>query len=186
MTRPLWTVPVMAIAVVASVVAGCSDDDDRSATTTTTEATTTTAAESSTSTTAALTDEPPLLDDDVSGSGCTPGDDEELADGWWYGTLTEPVTEEVVFDLACYYVGAAAEAEAASRGDEVTNDYYVVDENPLLRALEVTEGATASCVALGAGLEMVDCSPSEVAGDWAVWLRVRDGDVDRIVEQYAP
>jgi hypothetical protein len=165
--------------------AGCSGDEDAADGATTTEATTTTT-ESTTSTTAALPDQPPLLDDAVSGSGCTPGADEELTDGWWYGALTAPVTEEVVFDLACYYVGAAAEAEATSRGDEVNNDYYVVNENPQRRALTVASGATASCVELGAGVEMVDCSSTEVAGDWAVWLRVRDGDVDRIVEQYAP
>lgn len=185
MTRRVWTKPVAALAFVALVAAGCGDDDEGAVTTTTTEATTTTV-ESTTSTTAALTEEPPLLDDAASGNGCTPGEGEELTDGWWYGTLTSPVTDEVVFDLACYYVGAAAEAEAASRGDEVNNDYYVVNDNPRLRALTVTEDATASCVALGAGLAMVDCSPSEVAGDWALWLRVRDGDVDRIVEQYAP
>ena len=170
----------MAIAVVATLASGCSDDDEDAG------VTTTTTAESTTSTTAALSDEPPLVDDAVSGSGCTPGENEELTDGWWYGTVSEAVTDEVVFDLACYYVGAAAEAEAARRGDEVNNDYYVVNENPRLRALMVTPGATASCVELGADLEMVDCSPTEVAGDWAVWLRVRDGDVDRIVEQYAP
>jgi hypothetical protein len=33
---------------------------------------------------------------------------------------------------------------------------------------------------------MVDCTPAEVTGDWAVWLRVQGGEVDRLVEQYAP
>jgi hypothetical protein len=151
------------------------------------EATTTTAAAPSTETTATapLEDEPPLRDDGPSGSGCTPGAG-ELPDGWWYGTVTPPIASELSFDLACYFVGAAAEAEAARRGDEVNNDYYVVNDNPQSRTLPLASGATASCVELGSGVQQVDCAPGDVDGEWAVWLRVQAGEVDRIVEQYAP
>lgn len=93
---------------------------------------------------------------------------------------------DLTFDLACYFVGAAAEAEAASRGDEVDNDYYVVNDSAQLRSAPVADHATATCVVLGAGVDQVDCMTAEVAGDWAVWLRVQSGEVDRIVEQYAP
>ena len=171
--------PAAALALVALLAAGCGDDEDAS------DATTSTSGEGTTTTAVPLPEEPPLIDDAESGSGCTPGAD-ELPDGWWYGTVDGPVTSEVTFDLACYYLGAAAEAEASSRGDEVNNDYYVVNDNPQLRTIDVAGDATASCVRLGAGVETVDCSPAEVTGEWAVWLRVQDGEVDRIVEQYAP
>jgi hypothetical protein len=121
----------------------------------------------------------------VSGSGCRPGGD-ALPDGWWYGYLDGPVGTDLTFDLACYYIGAAAEAEAASRGDEVNDDYYVVNDNPLLRTVPVADETTASCVDLASDLEEVACTPADVAGPWAVWLRVQDGEVNRIWEQYAP
>ncbi len=188
-----------ALVVVAGLLGGCGDDDvagtETTSTTETTESSDTTAASTSEATTSSptttapggtLPEEPPYHEDEVSGSGCTPGPG-PLPDGWWYGTLEGAVTSEVAFDLACYYVGAAAEAEAASRGDEVNNDYYVVNDNPTLRTVPVAADATASCVELGAGVEQVDCAPSEVDGAmWPVWLRVVGGEVDRIVEQYAP
>ncbi|MEQ1788046.1 MAG: hypothetical protein ABL966_13410, partial [Acidimicrobiales bacterium] len=129
---------------------------------------------------------PPRREDAASGSGCAPGGSDDLPDGWWYGTIAGPVGADVDFDLACYYIGAAAEAEAASRGDEVNNDYYVVNENPQVRTLTVAAGASATCVEMDGNIDGADCSPTDVAGDWAVWLRVQGGEVDRIVEQYAP
>jgi hypothetical protein len=174
------------------LTAACGDDEDGADTTTSTtgsttvppEATTTTT-EGTTTTVVVLAEDPPLDEDGPSGSGCAPGSG-DLPDGWWYGRVDGPVGDDISFDLACYYVGAAAEAEAASRGDEVNNDYYVVNDSPQVRTLPVADAATASCVALGAGLEMVDCSAGDVVGDWAVWLRVQGGEVDRLVEQYAP
>jgi hypothetical protein len=200
MARQVWTRSLVALAVMAVVAAGCgSDDGDAdSATTTSAESTTTTTTAPTTTTAgdaypdatttpppAGLPDEPPFHDDAASGSGCTPGGG-ELPDGWWYGTLDGPPGTEVAVDLACYYIGAAAEAEAARRGDEVNNDYYVVNDNTQVRTLPLADGATGSCVELGATLEMIDCAPVEMSGDWAVWIRVQDGAVDRIVEQYAP
>lgn len=207
MTSWVRVVPAVAIALAAGGFVGCGDDDDSGSagevfettteaeTTSTTEATTTTSGPNGktgdgTTTTietgAFLPEGPPFQTDGPSGSGCAPGPG-ALPDGWWYGMLEGPVTDEVTFDLACYYVGDAAEAEAASRGDEVNNDYYVVNENPALRTMPVADDATASCVEMGTGVEQVECAPAEVDGEmWAVWLRVQDGEVDRIVEQYAP
>lgn len=194
---------VPALAVVATLVvvlAGCGDDDDGAderTTTTTTQAdgaTSTTATGSSTSSSSETTtggdgellgDSPPSHEDAASGSGCTPGAG-DLPDGWWYGRISTASSTELELDLACFYVGPAAEAEAASRGDEVNNDYYVVNDNPAVRALAVAADASAECVQLEAGLEMVACTPADVDGDWTVWVRVVDGEVDRILEQYLP
>lgn len=180
-------------AALALVIGACGGDDETAdtsttATTTTTDrATSSTTAPTSTEHTAGggVGDEPTFHEDGPSGSGCTPGAG-ELLDGWWYGTLSGPPSSSLELDLACFYVGPAAEAEAASRGDEVNNDYYVVNDNPAVRMLPLGTDATASCVDLDPVLEMVDCPPSEVAGDWTVWVRVAGGEIDRIWEQYLP
>jgi hypothetical protein len=194
---PLTSPKLVVVLLAAAVLAGCGDDGDdvSSSTTTTVEATTTTSAVEVTTTTPATTpadlgELPAFHDDRASGSGCTPGDG-DLPDGWWYAAsvTADPAAGTYAFDLACYYVGAAAESEAASRGDEVNNDYYVVNDNPTLRTLPLAAGATARCVELGAGVVDVDCSPSDIPDPetpWAVWLRVVDGEIDRLVEQYAP
>ena len=182
---------VVSLALFIGVAAGCGDDDDGEGSSNTgdagTEQSSTTETDGSTTTTGegALPDEPPMTGDAVAGSGCTPGGD-ELPDGWWYGTLEGAVSSEASFDLACYYTGAAAEEEAAARGDEVNNDYYVVDDNPQARTVAVGADATASCVEVGGTVETTECELDDIGGDWAVWLRVQDGEVDRIVEQYAP
>lgn len=182
----------LAALLLLSAACGGDDDGERADTTTTTAPdSTTTSTPASTTTTEATTttvplgDEPTFRDEGPSGSGCTPGSD-VLPDGWWYGTVAVPVSGTVELDLACYYVGPAAEAEAASRGDEVNNDYYVVNDNPAVRSVPVAAGATAACVELESGLTTHPCEPAEVAGDWAIWIRVVGGEVDRIVEQYAP
>ncbi len=192
--RRSWAAPLVALMTVAVLGAGCSDDDNAGDATTTTEGTTTTttvettttSAESTTTTTEGLPDEPPRREDAASGSGCAPGAG-ALPDGWWYGSVDGPAADkQLSFDLACYYIGAAAEAEAASRGDEVSNDYYIVDETTQVRVVPVSGDATGSCVELQSTLEMVECAPEDVAGDWGVWIRVFGGTVDRLVEQYAP
>lgn len=212
MAGSTWWRRAGVVVLLSALLTACGDDDDGERaeptgsgwlgdrTTETTEASESTTTSTSTTTEAPTTtttlgtklggsylpDGPPFRDDRASGSGCTPGPG-SLPDGWWYGTLDGAVTDELTVDLACYYVGAAAEAEAASRGDEVVNDYYIVNENPALRTMPVAEDATASCVEMGSSVTDVECAPDEVDGSmWAVWLRVADGQVDRIVEQFAP
>jgi hypothetical protein len=193
--RTRGIVPLVVGALLLAALTACGGDvgdattDTTAGTSTTTIEATTTTAGGSTTTTAggqALAERPPIDEEGPSGSGCTPGDADVLPDGWWYGRLVVPPGEGLDFDLACYYVGAAAEAIAAERGDEVSNDYYVVDDNPAVRPLTIASGATASCVQLETTLEMVDCTPPDVDGEWALWIRVVDGEVDRMVEQYAP
>jgi hypothetical protein len=137
-----------------------------------------------------LGDSPAFLTDAASGSGCTPGSG-TLPDGWWYGLSVTANADhtEFTFDLACYYTGPIAETIAAGRGDEVNNDYYVVNDNPTLRTVPVAAGATASCVELGGADLNVPCAISDIPDSsvpWAVWFRVVGGRVDRAVEQYAP
>jgi hypothetical protein len=183
---------IAVVLVLLALVWIIGDDDETTGDTTTTSVDqTTTTGESTTTdgtttiTTVPLAAEPPLRTDAVSGSGCTPGSG-ALPEGWWFGTVDPPVDRTMAFDLACYYLGDAAEEVAASRDDEVNNDYYVVNDSTVVRSVPVALGTTASCVSLGSGVSSEDCAPGDVAGDWSVWIRVHGGAIDRIVEQYAP
>lgn len=192
------------VALLAVSVGACGDDggDGAAPETSTTVATSTTTTTTppppaETTTTAApadLGDAPAFSAAGPSGSGCTPGAG-ELPDGWWYGVSVafDPAggpAGAFTFDLACYFSGDAAYAEGERLGVEVNNDYLVTNDNPTMRTVPVAAGATARCVDLGSGvLEEAACEPSDIPDPelaWAVWFRVVDGRVDRLVEQYAP
>jgi hypothetical protein len=197
---PLRIASLLAAAVLA---AGCGDDDvDDGARPTSTTSTTTTIEVTTTATTAEVTtttepvelgDAPAFSASGPSGSGCTPGGG-DLPDGWWYGVSVafdraDGAAGAYTFDLACYFAGDAAYAEGERLGVEVNNDHLVTNDNPALRTVPLAAGATATCVELGAGVSEVPCDPAEVPDPeipWAVWFRVVDGEVDRLVEQYAP
>ena len=177
-------------AMAACIDVDSSDDEDSTTTTVAADDTTTTsAAPDATTTTAApadLGDEPPFHEDGPSGSGCEPGDDTGLPDGWWYGTVDGEVGDSVSFDLACYYIGDAAEEVAASRDDENPSGVYVVNDNPSLRSIPLAGDAQTSCVTLEPEVASVDCAPGDLSGNFGVWIRVSDGEVDRLLEQYHP
>lgn len=156
-------VAILALAIIAMIwllsddtsdddaVIGKTTDGSAEETTTTPEITTsTTTAEPTTA--VRVPGEPPLRTDSVSGSGCRVGPG-ALPDGWWYGTIDPPVSSTITFDLTCYYLGDAAEEEAAKRNDEVNNDYYVVNDSAEVRSVPVASDATASCVTLGSGVK---------------------------------
>ncbi len=157
-------------------------------TTTTTEATTTSTTPS-TSTTAATGD--PLAPE---GSGCTPGTD-ILPDGEWYGGVRGFDEQGFSFDLACLYVGDAAEAAAAEDEEESPppNDYYVLNENEAIRMLAVGPDTPVTWYPSG--------DPNdEVTGTYAewieflatqesylgIWVTVENGSVTEIAEWWVP
>jgi hypothetical protein len=192
-TAVLMLGPLLAFGLTA-----CGDDDDTTTTTTTTnngsptttdDTTTTTAGETTTTAASgeALGDEPEFHEDGPSGSGCEPGDDTGLPNGWWYGTIDGEVTDSVSFDLACYYTGEAADEVAASRDDEAPSGVYVVNDNPTLRSIPLADDVQTRCVTLEPEVANVDCAPGDLMTDiWDVWIRVVDGEVDRIFEQFHP
>jgi len=105
----------------------------------------------------------------------------------------------VRFDLAYFYTGAKAASEAAERGDEVTDGYYVVNDNPRLRTLAIADDVEVeyvpvdNCCELRSGdidawLEgVLATNPTDYAGTnvpW--WITVEGGAITRIEEQYLP
>ena len=108
-------------------------------------------------------------------------------------------TARVRFDLAYFYTGAKAASAAAAHGDEVTDGYYIVNDNPRLRTLpladevEVEYVPVDNCCELQPGnvdawLEAVlATNQTDYAGtDVPWWITVEGGEITRIEEQYLP
>jgi hypothetical protein len=108
-------------------------------------------------------------------------------------------TARVRFDLAYFYTGARAASEAAERGGEVTDGFYIVNDNPRLRTLPLADDVEVeyvpvdNCCELQPGnvdawLEAVlATNPTDYAGTevpW--WFTVEGGAITRIEEQYLP
>ena len=134
-------------------------------------------------------------EDFASRSGCTPGTT-ELPDGEWFGYVDNASTTAIMFDLACWFSGTAAEQAAAEDGQESPppNDYYVRNVNATVRTVPAAAGAevkwlpntgdpttatTVDYVTWLAERESRDFQPG-------VWLTVADGMVTFVEEQYVP
>ena len=134
----------------------------------------------------------------------SPTESPVLADGRHFVYVTEGARREdgsstVTFDLAYFYRGGRAEQEAAERGDEVVNDYYIVNENPRLRTLSLADAVVVryipvdQCCDLQDGnvdawLESVlETNPTDYSGkDAAWWFRVEGGQITRIEQLFLP
>jgi hypothetical protein len=180
-----------AVLVLVALLGACGDDDDVAQATTTTaptggDTTTTTLSEDTAPTTAV--DGAPVAE----GSGCAPGPG-PLPDGRWYGLVDSASESEVSFDLACWYSASQAEIAAAEDGGEVTNDYYVRNEDDTLRTVAVADDTTVTWYPSG-----TPDDETEVAYDeWrtaresrgyqlAVWIDVEGGSIISIEEQWVP
>jgi hypothetical protein len=126
------------------------------------------------------------------GSGCTPGSG-GLHDGRWYGLIVEADETAIGFDLACWFT-AYAEQAAATEDGEVTNDYWIINDNSLVRDVTLAAGAEVLLVDLAAddGLaEPIDVTEWLAGGGpeasvFDYWIVIRDGAVVRITEAYRP
>jgi hypothetical protein len=111
-----------------------------------------------------------------------------------------PPNAEMTFDLAYFLTGDAANQAAAANGDEtpVPNDYYIVNDNPLLRTMPIAPSVE---------IDAIDwthcCDPTSVSyADWAAsiehptealhgtesgwWITIVDERIVKIEEQYTP
>jgi hypothetical protein len=113
---------------------------------------------------------------------------------------------KVTYDLAVLLSGDAANEAAKERGDEtpVPNDYYVVNDNPMLRTVSLAPDVRLALVDWNDCCEhtfdgrLADFARAFEEGEITVdghrytgnlssyWLIARDGVVVRIEEQYAP
>lgn len=117
--------------------------------------------------------------------------------------VNETGTTMITVDYAQFLTGADAAAAATARGDESPppNDYYIVNENPLLRTFPVRAGITVTLhhgnpsgnmepytVVLGQWQDFfVGMSPGmEVVRDIPYWITLKNGEVTAIEELYLP
>jgi len=133
----------------------------------------------------------------ASGAGCTPATTETLPPGRWFGYITDAQPEQLTFDLACWFDGAAAAAAAAEDGEESPppNDYYIRNDSSRLRVHVVESGidvvwlpdpgdpATSTTTTYESWL--VDRRSRTV--EPGVWITTTDDShVVKIEEQYVP
>ncbi len=132
----------------------------------------------------------------ASGSGCTTDVVDGLADGRWFGFVSEADVDGILFDLACWYSGPAAIVAAAEDGEESPppNDYHIRNSDDRLRAVAVDIDAEVSWLAQPADPASLVAVSYET---WlasrlgrpfqpGIWLDVIDGRVASMEEQYVP
>lgn len=125
-----------------------------------------------------------------------------LIDGRYFVEASEvldgpPAT--LAFDLAYFLRGREAAQAAADHGDVLETDYYIVNDDPLLRRLpvsplvQVTYVSEGACCSLQPGrfepwaAAVNDEIPNDYAGKDAVWwITVSGGEIVRIEEQFLP
>ncbi|MEX2323162.1 MAG: hypothetical protein WEA29_05260 [Acidimicrobiia bacterium] len=181
------------------------------ATTTVPEDTTTTAAEATTTTAGVTTTTAPLYvvpipwefpavfgaSGDPHGSGCVV-EGGLLPDGLWFGYAEAVGGGVITFDLACYFTGAAAEAEATADGTEVF-DNYIRNQNPMTFPVPISP--LAQVFYIDATLSDAGFFPQPIAvSSWptaasylpcpgefcGVWLYVNGGQATGVVEMFQP
>jgi hypothetical protein len=129
----------------------------------------------------------------------------DLADGRHMAYLTSLSTEGAVIDVVQWLRGDAADQAAAERGDiepgeHVPNDYYIVNDNPMLRTLAFAEEVEVLLFSLETGvLETERSTLQHLLGLFAeprpgeehvvsspYWVTVADGLIVGLEEQYLP
>jgi hypothetical protein len=135
------------------------------------------------------------------GSGCEPGG-AALPDGAWFGYATAWDANGIEFDLACFYIGEGAAAQARMHNDESPppNDFYVVNDNIATRRVAASADAVAYRLTSSdgpVGLERTTfgdlaahAGPSNLVScpgpTCPVWIFVNRGRVTEVMQQYFP
>jgi hypothetical protein len=121
-----------------------------------------------------------------------------LTDGIWYGYATTYSGGEIGFDLACFFTGEIGWDKAAEDGEIGYDlDFYIRNNNPTIRQVELDPGASVFVLDTGGGgvdLTEVTAAAWPTGGGWvpcpgefcAVWLYVNNGVITSLVEQYLP
>ena len=122
----------------------------------------------------------------------------QLPDGRHFGYIKSIDLDDsppsIVFDEAQFLDGEAANQASAAHGDEVPvpNDVYVVNDDPTLRTLTVSD--EAEFLLLGPGYACCEGHPSDpdlltrsrLAHAWGYWVTLENGKVVQIEEQWHP
>lgn len=132
----------------------------------------------------------------ASGSGCSPG--EPIRDGVWFGFVHDIDSAGIEIDIACFWFGETAYTVGEADGEDVANDFYVQNQNALLRQIPIGESPIVWVVAgdptEGHSPFPYDTWPDDASGTYVpcpgescgVWIYLNNGSITEIVEQYVP
>jgi hypothetical protein len=102
------------------------------------------------------------------------------------------------FDLAEFLTDEAAQDAAEEHGDEAVNGYYIVNDNPRLRTLEVADDVRVRYIPIDDCCDLVDGTwkayvaavdgdgPADLDPSAPWWITVRDDVIVGIEQQYLP
>ena len=110
------------------------------------------------------------------------------------------VGPELTFDLAYFLEDEAAQEAATEHGGEVTDGYYIVNDNPKLRTMALAPDASVRYVPEGTCCEpktgSLDAWSAAVNGTTQTdypnmdytgwWVTVQGGEIVRITQQWVP
>ena len=128
------------------------------------------------------------------GSGCTPGEG-DLPDGTWFGYVSDPATDSLAFDLACWFSGAGAIEATLADGEESPppNDYYIRNTSTDTRTVPVAADVAVRWLSPEDIANLADIAYNQwieirPERDWlpGVWIEIENGVVTSIEEQYQP
>lgn len=190
------------------VIGACGGSDDPVTASSSSAAPSSTAAEDSTSVTGEVSTGSSGSSTTEEGAGATPTTagtpgtttaGAALEDGRHFGFLQslDLGGRTIAFDLAEFYTGDEANAEALadgviSEGESVDDDYYIRNVNPLVRVVPlgsdvgvlIVDCSGSGCVTTGGVLE--DLQALAETRPVPVWIQVDSGGVVAIEEQYQP
>jgi len=123
-----------------------------------------------------------------------------LADGrhFVYARSAKAAPASLRFDLAEFLTDEAAQDAAEEHGDEATDGYYIVNDNPRLRTLPVAGDVRVRYIPVSACCDLVPgtwdqfveavnaAAPTDLDASAPWWITVRDEQIVRIEQQYLP
>lgn len=119
----------------------------------------------------------------------------QLSDGIWFGVVEGIDAGFVVVDIACYWSGEGAAAQAASDGHQPVL-FYLINEDPRTYTVVLDASGTAHWVDGESAPEPIPMADWPVAGSTfdqrcpdetcGAWLFINDGAVTELVEWYLP
>lgn len=120
---------------------------------------------------------------------------EDLADGRHFGFIrsVEVQDNSISFDVAVFLTGNQAQQAAQERGEAMGDDvfdYFVVNDDPATRTLQVAEDVSVR-ILTGGGPDLGDSTLQGLSEhlprpDNGFWVEVEGGEVTQVEEQYVP
>jgi hypothetical protein len=119
----------------------------------------------------------------------------------WFGYANSWTTTTINFDMACWWTGDEAIAQAAADGYELDSEpFWITNDNPLVRVVTIASdafGLKADIYSLSETSTWVESTIAQIIADpfgtapvepapYRVWIAVNGGVVTSLAVQYVP